>query len=75
MPFWMNFVFQGTRVGGLGDARQLNLEFGRLGHIDDSPDSETGKMEVQREKELLKAVHLRYYKQASLTEHILAVTG
>ncbi len=63
MPFWMNFVFQGARVGGLRDLRQLNLEIGRLGHLDNSPDSCAGKVEIQREKQLLKAVHLRYYRR------------
>ena len=59
MPFWMNFVFQGARVGGLRDFRQLDLEVGRLGHLDGSPDSSAGKLEIQSEKQLLKAVHLR----------------
>ena len=59
MPFWMNFVFQGARVGGLRDLRQFDLEVGRLGHLDSSPDSSAGKLEIRREKQLLKAVHLR----------------
>ena len=59
MPFWMNFIYQGARVGGLRERRQLDLEIGRLGHLDNCPDSQSGKSEIEREKHLLKAVHLR----------------
>jgi hypothetical protein len=55
----MNFIFQGARVGGLRERRQLDLEMGRLGHLDNCPDSKSGKAEIEREKYLLKAVHLR----------------
>ena len=59
MPFWLNFIFRGARVGGLRERRQLDLETGRLGHLDNAPDSNMGKAEIEREKRLLKAVHLR----------------
>ncbi len=60
MSFWMNFIFHGARVGGLRERRQLELEMGRLGHLDHCPDSQSGKAEIDREKHLLKSVHLRY---------------
>ena len=56
----MNFIFHGARVGGLRERRQLELEMGRLGHLDHCPESKTGKAEIEREKLLLKSVHLRY---------------
>ncbi len=56
----MNFIFHGARVGGLRERRQLELEMGRLGHLDHCPDSQSGKAEIEREKHLLKTVHLRY---------------
>jgi len=60
MPFWMNFVMRGARVGGQQELRQLSLEgqqFDAL--LDAAPDSNAGAKEQEREESELKQLHLR----------------
>ena len=37
MSFWLPIVHNGARVCGLRENRQLNLEMGKLGPLDDAP--------------------------------------
>lgn len=37
MSFWLPLVHNGARVFGLRDSRQLYLEMGKLGPLDDAP--------------------------------------
>ena len=60
MSFWLNFVFRGARVGGQQEMRQLCLEQQKFFPLLDAPESPAGALEMSKEEELLRGLHLRY---------------
>ena len=46
MAFWMAFVYQGARVGGLVEAQHILRDSGCLSFPDDFPDTEAGSKEM-----------------------------
>lgn len=59
MSFWMNLTFNGARVGGQREMTHLALESGSLDLLRQMPDSKITKVEMEKDKEILKLVHLR----------------